>query len=169
MSTYYCDCVKRVFDCLEAWHLQVFQRRKELNISKFRVAFQYYGRENPAGCMLCCLNAFWKLSTTWKKQLVRCLVKSNLPIESIFSLEYRKATLNFVHGTCMSETRVLLGAFKNHNGWYSRQLYPPGGRSHIENLFSIGFRFHFVIIIRMAFILFFRPDQLQLARGIDKT
>jgi hypothetical protein len=161
----YCDCLKKIFDCLEAWYFNIFQERNKINMSMFGLskAFDADSRQSVSS-----VQSILQAINNMKEELCGIFNAQDL-VENMyhktFTVEYRKLQTFFLE----HETRVLLGAFKYHDGRYLRQLYPPGGKlpsevlGDLKSFFKIGFRYPYVTkFFRMVYILFFSPEQYRL-------
>ena len=161
----YCDCLKKIFDCLEAWYFDTFQQRNKINLSMFGLskAFDDNSRQS-----VCSVQFILKAINDMKEELSQMInvhERAENMYHKTFTIEYKKLQTFFLE----HETRVLLGAFKYHDGRYLRQLYPPGGKlssevqGDLKSFFKIGFRVPYVTkFFRMVYILFFSPEQYQL-------
>ena len=162
----YRDCLKKIFDCLEAWYFDTFRQRNKINLSMFGLSKDF---DDDSRQSISSVQYILKAINDLKEELLSRMVNVHERAENMyhktFTVEYRKLQTFFLE----HETRVLLGAFKYHDGRYLRQLYPPGGKlpsevqGDLKSFFKIGFRFPYVSkFFRMVYILFFSPGQYKL-------
>jgi len=161
----YCDCIKKIIDCLEAWYFNFSQQRNKINLSMFGLSKTL---DDDSRQSVSSVQSILEAINNTKEELCRMSNAQDLAenmYHKTFTVEYRKLQTFFLE----HETRVLLGAFKYHDGRYLRQLYPPGGKlpsevqGDLKSFFKIGFRYPYVTkFFRMVYILFFSPEQYRL-------
>ena len=162
----YCDCLRSVFVSLEEWYLHTFKQHKEINLAMFGLMQTQDDNDirQPVNSVKSVLKAVEEMKKELTESISENEISNNYFYQTFISSFRNLQTLFLEH-----ETKLILSAFKFHDGHYLRQLFPKEGklpvgvRGNLRDFFTVGFRLPFVSrFLRMIYILFFSQDQFSL-------